>query len=141
MRGETAGFSEGDGLRWPALLRQMALMQAGEGWGIAESLSRLPPGCSALVIVSGGDREAIQALIREAPRLERLVVVALTGFGESETRDPGLNALERSRVSVLVCRPQRLPEALETLERLGGLSFDRPTSGTPAIRTPTVAAE
>ncbi|MCH8279574.1 MAG: DUF58 domain-containing protein [Chloroflexi bacterium] len=144
LRGETAGVSEGDGMSWPALLRQMSLMQAGEGWGIAESLSRLPPGCSALVIVSSDDQEAIQALIREAPRLERLVVVALAGFGETEateTRGSGLSALERSRVSVLLCRPHRLPDALESLERLGGLSFDRSAAGIPTNGTPTGAAE
>jgi uncharacterized protein (DUF58 family) len=103
---------------WSELLRGLALAAPGEGRSLAESLEQLPPGSSALVVVSAGDGPGLRAVGQAAARLHRLAVVALEGFGEPESSSSLLDALELARVSVARCRPGQLPE---TLWKLGGL--------------------
>jgi len=126
LRGEVAGQAEGDRITWPELLKSLALVKAGEGWRLSEALVQIPSGSSALVVVCADDRPAIRAIDEVAPTLERLVVVGLEGFQEAESDDNLLGSLDLERVSVIRCRPGRLPETLQSLERLSGPSVHQP---------------
>ncbi len=145
LRGEVTGQAEGDGMTWPELLKSLALVEAGEGWRLPEALAQLPSGSSALVVVSADDGPAIRAIDEVASILDRLVVVGLEGFIETETEtetemetepdDNLLDSLDVQGVSVIRCRPGRLPETLQSLERLRGPSLHQPilhsTDSTP----------
>ena len=126
LRGEVAGQAEGDRMTWPELLKSLALVEAGEGWRLPEALAQLPSGSSALVVVSADDGPAIRAIDQVAPTLDRLVVVGLEGFQETESDDNLLDSLEMEGISVIRCRPGRLPETLQSLERLRGPSLHQP---------------
>ena len=104
----------------PQLLKELALVNQGDGATLAESLARLPLGATALVAVSAADHAAIEALSRAPTMLNTLVVVFLEGFGESEVKGVSLRKPRSTRTQVVYCRPGQLEEAIRSLEGLRG---------------------
>jgi hypothetical protein len=98
---------------WPEMLRRLALTAPGGGCSLAESLEQLPPGSSALVVVAAGDGPGRRAIGSAAAKLTRLVVVALEGFGEPESSNDLLDALETARIPAARCRTGELAETLQ----------------------------
>jgi uncharacterized protein (DUF58 family) len=122
LQGDTTGpshYSTQAESPWPEVLRGLALAAPGDGLSLAESLDQLPPGSSALVVVSAGDGPGLRAVGQAAARLHRLAVVALEGFGEPESGNDLLDALELARVPVVRCGPGQLVETLRGLEKVG----------------------
>ena len=78
---------------WPPLLKNLALVNQGEGPALTDTLAKIPPGGTAIVVVSPADSKAIQALARASNMLRHLVVVTLEGFGEPDVKDAGLRPL------------------------------------------------
>ena len=110
---------------WPRLLHGLALAAPGDGPSLARSLRQLPPGASALVVVSAGDLHGWQALRLTAPTLRRLSVVSLEGFGEAPALavDSLQVFLAQARGQLVRCRPGNLLGALQSLEQAeGGLA-------------------
>ena len=107
--------AEGD---WQRLLKSLALVEPGQGPSLPQSLGRLPAGSSALAVLSIGDRQRARAMSLAGLNLNRLVVVALEGFGEPDSCDDVLDELACAGGQVIRCRPGQLPQALKQLEGL-----------------------
>lgn len=107
--------SHGD---WQRLLRSLALVEPGQGPSLPQSLGRLPAGSSALAVFSAGERQSARAMSLAGLNLNRLVVVALEGFGEPESSDDLLDELACAGGQVIRVRPGQLPQALTQLEGL-----------------------
>ena len=117
--GETCGDSGLDDMNLSELLESLARVEGGEGMALTQSLSQLPVGASALVVVSAGDAQAIQLLSQIGPTLHRIAVVVLEGFGPPED-NLSLKALESLGAAVIKCRPGGLMDTFQALEHLGG---------------------
>jgi uncharacterized protein (DUF58 family) len=115
----SGGPEAGIPMSWTQVLRSLALLEAGEGPTLADSLAQTPPGSSALVVISAGDEAGVRALGPAAARLHRLIVVVLEGFAGTKEHAGTLDALEARGLPVVRCRPGRLEEALNALEGLG----------------------
>jgi uncharacterized protein (DUF58 family) len=107
--------SRGD---WQRLLRSLALVEPGQGPSLPQSLGRLPAGSSALAVFSAGERQSARAMSLAGLNLNRLVVVALEGFGEPDSSDDLLDELACAGGQVIRVRPGQLPQALTQLEGL-----------------------
>ncbi len=132
------------GASWPRLLHNLAPAAPGDGPSLSHSLSWMPSGGNALVVVSAGDLPGLQALGTAAPSLRRLSVVLLEGFGEAvpasggfletktetetETETPA-TSVAHPRGLLVRCRPGRLLEALHGLEQDGEGSLGAPVPG------------
>ena len=103
---------------WERLLRALALVEPGQGPSLPQSLGRLPAGSSALVVFSTGDRQSARALSVAGLNMNRLVVVALQGFGEPDSCDDLLDELACAVGQLIRCRPGQLPQVLNQLESL-----------------------
>ena len=114
---------------WPELLKELALLQAGNGPGLAAVVGSLPARTRVLVIVSETDAEAIEALRRRAGQMSGLAIVVLEGFGDVSPSNSGkaTEAFEQIGVPVVSCRQGNLLEALRSLEQVEW--FDGPQSG------------
>lgn len=110
---------------WPQVLRNLALVRAGEGPHLSESLELVPPGSSALVVVSAGDVQGLRAIGLASAKLHRVMVVALEEFGETQWAGELLDSLEMARVPVARCRPGHLAESFQALEQLGAPTYER----------------
>lgn len=124
LQGDAMASSQGlaeaySGASWPDILRKLALVEPGEGLGLAESLGRVPAGSSALVVVAAGDLAGLRAIRESAAGFYQLTVVALEGFGDLESGAGLLESLKESWVSVHCCRPGQLTETFTQLEQLG----------------------
>jgi len=137
LHGEPVGSSEGGNMTWPELLRRLALVKDGDGWSSSRSLSQIYSGSSALVVISADDQPAALAISRMAPVMQRLVVVVLEGFGESESGGPALDTVNQIHIPVLRCVPGQLEETLHALENLGGGALDG--LGGPVTSSPATA--
>ncbi len=111
-----AGPPAGD--HWQRLLRSLAVVEPGQGSRLPQSLGKLPAGSSALAVFSTGDRQSVRAMSLAGLNLNRLVVVALEGFGEPDSCDDLLDELACAGGQVIRCRPGQLPQALTHLEGL-----------------------
>jgi hypothetical protein len=138
------------GATWPELLHSLALAAPGDGPSLAQSLSHLPAGANALVVVCAGDPQGLQALRGAAPELRQLSVVRLEGFGEfspDRGRKAGvfgaigppagasLGASGSLAGGLLVpCRPGQLQETLQDLEQANdsGAAVPAPGPAQPA---------
>ena len=122
-RGELAALS-----RAP-LLESLARVAPGDGLGLPETLAELPRGSSALVAVSLADTAAVQAIVRAAPKLHRLVVVAFDEFGDrkngGEADADALKPLHLAKIPVARCAKGKLGEALQSLGNLNGPSHSK----------------
>ena len=103
---------------WQRLLRSLALVQAGQGASLAQSLGRLPAGSNVLAVFSTGNRQSARAVSLAGLNMNRMVVVALEGFGEPDSCDDLLDELACAGGQVIRCRPGQLPQALKQLEGL-----------------------
>ena len=106
---------------WPQLLKSLASVSQGDGLGLTESLSRLPPASTTLVVVSAGDLPALQAISNVTPTSRR-VVVLLRGFGEPESEAAYLDSLgsmTTARIPVVPCEPGQIHEALQLVQTVG----------------------
>lgn len=119
-RGETCGDSGLDEMNLSELLEGLARVESGEGMSLCQSLSQLPMGASALIIVSAFDDQAIQLISEIGPHFHRIAVVVLEGFGEAVKDDRHLKALESLGAPVITCRPGGLMNTLQALEQMGG---------------------
>jgi uncharacterized protein (DUF58 family) len=122
-QGVNGGVDATHAVTWPQVLRRLALLEVGEGPSLADSLSQTPPGASVLAVVAAGDETGIHALGLAAARLHRLAVVALEGFDHQAEPEGALDLLEARGVPVVRCRPGKLEEAFNTLERVGEPGF------------------
>ncbi len=113
---ETYGATPG-GASWPDVLRKLALVSAGEGLSLTESLRQVPLGSSALVVVAAGDEESLRAVKQSAAGFYQLMVVGLQGFGEPGLIADPLDELEGSWIPVTRCRPGELTETFIGLEQ------------------------
>ncbi len=104
---------------WPKLLKQLAMVNPGDGHEMAENLAKLPLGASAVAVVSAADRPALQSLAKASSSLRTLVLVSLEGFGKDEERPEmhadDLRALLAAKIPVITCRPGQLKQALDAL--------------------------
>ena len=105
---------------WPALLKELALIEPGDGPGLADLVEALPPGARVLAIVSEEDDRGAKALPRQLGGMGGLAVVLMRGFGGPEQYGKGEtgDALTRIGAPVVTCMPGELPETLASLERL-----------------------
>jgi uncharacterized protein (DUF58 family) len=110
---------------WTQVLKKLAMVKAGEGPRLTESLGHVPPGSSALVVVPAGDAQSIRAVGLAAAKLHRVIVVALEDFGETEGSGRLLDSLEQARIPVVRCRPGHLLETFQSLEQLGLRAFEK----------------
>lgn len=117
LQGEVMASTGGGSVAWARLLKSLALLTPGEGRSLSETLGQLYPGSSAIVAVSIADRQSIDAILKVAPMLRQLVVVALEGFGEQDSE--AADTLERAQVPLVRCRRGQLADALQTLEQSG----------------------
>ena len=101
------------------MLKNLALVAPGEGTGLADSLNRLPPGSSAMVVVSAEDRQGLRVLEMKASTLHQLLVVLLEDFGELAASQPRVHLAEFPNVGLTRCRPGELLETLQSLAALG----------------------
>ena len=118
-QGETCGDSGQDDTSLTGFLEGLARVESGDGMSLTQSLSHLAVGASALIVVSAIDAQAIQLLSQIGPTLHRFAIVVLEGFGPP-AGGGSLRALESLGSPVIKCRPGMLPEALQSLENLGG---------------------
>ena len=112
-------------------------MIPGDGLGLPETLAELPHGSSALVAVSLADTAAVQAIVRVATRLHRLVV-AFEEFGEPRTGGgaDALKLLQPAKILVTRYAKGKLGEALQSLGNLNGpLYFKHAPAGGRKPRT------
>ena len=113
-----AGAGPPVGDNWQPLLRSLALVEPGQGPNLPQSLGRLPAGSSALAVFSTGERQSARAMSLAGLNLNRLVVVALEGFGEPDSSDDLLDELACAGGQVICVRPGQLPQTLKQLEGL-----------------------
>jgi uncharacterized protein (DUF58 family) len=131
LMGEVCGGSQGatqetpTNSSWPQVLKKLAMVKAGEGPRLSESLGRVPPGSSALVVVSAGDAQGLRAIGLASGKLHLVMVVAMEDFGEDKGSDNLLDSLEAARVPVVRCRPGHLAETFQALEQLGVSAYER----------------
>ncbi|HZA24079.1 MAG TPA: hypothetical protein VFA32_15995, partial [Dehalococcoidia bacterium] len=90
-----------------------------------DALERVPPGSSALVVVSAGDAPGLRAIGLAAAKLHRVIVVALEDFGETVGSGKLLDTLEKARVPVVHCKPGQLLETFQALEQWGPMAFEK----------------
>ena len=114
--GSYAGLAAGGD--WQRLLRSLALVEPGQGPSLPQSLGSLPAGSNALAVFSTGDRQSARALSLAGLNLNRLVMVALEGFGEPDSCDDLLDELAGVGGQAIRCRAGQLPQALTQLEGL-----------------------
>ena len=105
---------------WMSMLRELALLEAGQGPGLPGLGARLPAGCRVLAIVSDMDSQGIEALKRRAGEVEGMAAVVLEGFGDSPSQhaDLALETLRRAGIATVCCRRGELKDALRSLESL-----------------------
>ena len=113
---------------WPQLLTELAMVKPGDGPALDQSLTKLPFGATALVVVSCADVTAMEALTRASANLHTLVVVCLEGFGDREVEDAGFHPLHATRTQIVHCRPGHLEEALRSLTTFKGPSLSNITA-------------
>ena len=111
------GRLPGRGMPWAALLKELALLEAGHGPGLVGSL---PVGSRVLALVSEDDIEGLETLGRRAGSTGGQAVVVLQGFGDvsSQGIDRALETLSGSGAPVVRCSQGNLPEALHALEQV-----------------------
>ena len=110
---------------WPPLLKNLAVVNQGDGPALTDTLAKIPPGGTAMVVVSPADSKAVEALARASNMLRHLVVVTLEGFGEPDVKDAGLRPLRAAGIPVVRCWRGRIEEALVSLEALKGPSLSQ----------------
>ena len=113
--------------RWPSLLKDLAWVNPGHGPVLTDTLAKIPPSGTAMVVVSPGDRRAVEALARASTKLRHLAVVTLEGFGEPEATVAGLHRLQAAGIPVVRCWRGRIEDALRSLEALKGPSLPQAT--------------
>ena len=119
-RASHSGTTPGQGSKpWPRLLKELALVNPGDGVDIAENLAKLPPGSSVVAIVYAADRAALRALAKASSTLQTVIVVSLEGFSaqeaEPEMHADDLKSLHAAKIPVVPCRPGGLRQALDAL--------------------------
>lgn len=117
------GKLPGQEIPWNMLLKELALLEAGQGPRLPSLVEPLPPGARVLALVSEGDVQGIEALKGRAGQLSGMAVVSLEGFGDSAasgttTGGDGIEALRRAGVPVVRCRTGELLETLRSLEQV-----------------------
>lgn len=131
LQGDSTGAAAGtapeaySGESWPQALRKLALVTAGEGLNLTESLGRVPSGSSALVVVSADDLEGLRAIKQSASGFYQLTIVLLEDFGESGGGADLLDSLESEWVSVIRCRPGQLADTFAVLEQSGRTTHEK----------------
>ena len=115
---------DGDGLStWHGVLEHLARLQQGPSDAVAELMSRGSGQGLSILVVSASDIETLLA-VSDGPAMHQSIAVLLEGFEAGET-DGAAALLERSGFSVVTCRPDELPQAIETLSR--AMETTRPT--------------
>ena len=131
---------------WPGLLNELALVNPGDGLDMAENPTKLPPGASAVAVISSSDRVTLQALARASSTLQSVVLISLEGFVGKETEQEmhadDLKSLLAAKIPVIPCRPGELKGALDALgsgkgQTSGYLSGGKDQSFTSSGPTPT----
>jgi uncharacterized protein (DUF58 family) len=107
---------------WPPLLKNLALVNQGDGPELADMLAKIPPGGTAMAVVALADRRAVGALARASTMLRQLAVVTLEGFEEPEAKEAGLRSLQAAGIPVVRCWRGQIEDALRSLEVLKGPS-------------------
>ena len=112
-------------LLWSTLMKELAMVQPGDGYEIGENLAKVPPGASLVAVISASDSGGLQALAKASTMLQSVVLISLEGFIEHEpergTKEEmhadDLRSLVSAKILVIPCRPGQLKQALEALER------------------------
>lgn len=114
------GTLVGEELPWEHLLKELALLEAGHGPGLATLLESAPAASRVLALVSDADSAGLEALWRLGGQTSGLAVVVLEGFGDGASQPAGasLDSMRRSGVPVIGCVPGRLESTLRTLEQV-----------------------
>ena len=114
------GTLVGEELPWEHLFKELALLEAGHGPGLATLLESAPAASRVLALVSDADSAGLEALWRLGGQTSGLAVVVLEGFGDGASQPAGasLDSMRRSGVPVIGCVPGRLESTLRTLEQV-----------------------
>ena len=117
----------------PALLKELALLDVGQGPSLPGLLESLPMGSRVLAIASDGDLPGIEALAHRAGHMSALAAVVMEGFGEDHRDIPGraVDRLRRAGVPAMSCGRGALDGAMSALE---GIKW---SSQTPGVRGPS----
>ena len=106
-------------LPWPALLRELSLLEAGDGPGLPGLLEALPPGAPVLAFVSESDSQGIDALVSRACLMSGVAAVVLEGFEGQSSQTVGASArLRENGVPTVACSVGNLRGALESIQDL-----------------------
>ena len=123
-----AGTLPGHETPWNQLLKDLALMEAGQGVGIPTLVDSIPAGMRTLVIVSETDQDGIDAISHRISGMNEVTIVVLEGFGERPDAD--LETPPRiplgTGISLVRCRQGDLGGALRSLEQLNGSPIPTP---------------
>ncbi len=120
------GKLPGQEMPWTLLLKELALLEAGQGPGLPALVESIPAQARVLALVSEVDSLGIEALRRRAGYMSGLAVVVLEEFGDAPTQHAGpqglgtlaTSALPGMGVPVVSCHPGGLLEALRLLETM-----------------------
>ena len=108
------------GLPWPELLRQLALVEPGDGDDLSKTLGGLPRGSNVVVAAGLSSAPAMRSLLSSAAFHQPMVVVGLEGFGEPEPTmgAVGLESLRLAGAAIVSCRKGQLTMALDALSKV-----------------------
>ena len=104
-------------MQWPALLRQLALLEVEYSPGLPHLIESLSAGSRVLALVSESDPIGVESLERRAAHLSGLAVVVMEGFGDSplQQSEVVVESLRRAGDAVS-CHRGHLAEELRSLE-------------------------
>ena len=119
---------------WTSLLTELALLESGQGPGLAGLLESVPAGSRVLALVRESDLEALEWLRSKSGHMSEMVVVVLEGFQDApqQGRVVAREVLEMAGVHVVRCPQGELLKTLRSLETpwpMGAASKSVPVVG------------
>ena len=116
------GRLSSESMPWDALLKELALLKAGTGPRLPELVDSMPSAIPVLAILTNGDLQGAQALLRRAGAAQAMLAIVLDGFGEPDEPVGAVARLQEAGVPTIICRMGDLPSTLESLRQLTPLS-------------------
>ena len=112
------GRLPGQEMPWTTLLKELALLEVGQGPRLPTLVGSLPAEARVLALVSEEDSPGAEALRLREGHMSGLAVVVLEDFGDVSTQrtSPAMETLRTAGVPVVGCSPGNLLETVRALE-------------------------